>query len=183
MLERISTQRVHLKVALHREHLGHRVGNWCAGGEDNTASFVSGLYVLDLEKEVECALGGGLRQTGNARHLCHVEQVLEPLRLVDEEAVDSEFFECERVVLLAVRGECFEFRGKSLLHTLQFFHESCTAISALLANGGFDLINLRCDETATRAQRDRDFFETRMCNDNGIPIPGCNPAEQPGAVA
>src|SRR6266566_1046292 len=111
MLERIATQRVHLKIALHREHLGHRVGNWCAGGEDNTASFISGLYVLDFEKEVECALGGGLRQTRNPRHFCDVEQILKPLRLIDEESVDSEFFECECVVFLAVGRERFKLRS------------------------------------------------------------------------
>src|SRR6266480_3475946 len=133
MLERIATQRIHLKIALHREHLGHRVRNRRARSEDDTASLVAPLNVLDLEKQIECALRGGLRQTGNACHLCDVEEILEPLRLIDEKPIDSEFFECERVVLLAVRGECFEFRSKSLLDTLQFFHESCAAISALLA--------------------------------------------------
>src|SRR6266508_4027767 len=182
MLKRSATQRVHLKVALHREHLGHRVGNWCTGGEDNTASFISGLYVLDFEKEIECALGGGLWQTGNSAHLCDVEQILEPLRLIDEEPIDSEFFECERVVFLAIGGERFELCSKSLLHALQLFHESRAAIGTLLANGDFDFIDLCCDEISTRVQRDRDFFEARMCNDDGIPIPGCNPAEQTRAV-
>src|ERR1700726_3444860 len=118
MLERIATQRIHLKIALHREHLGHRVRDRRARSEDDTASLVARLNVLDLEKQIECTLRGGLWQTGNARHLCYVEQILEPLRLIDEEAVDSEFFECERVVFLFFGRKRFELCGKSLLHAL-----------------------------------------------------------------
>src|SRR6266496_3471058 len=111
MLERIVTQRVHLKKALHREHLGHCIGDGRAGGKYDTASFVSRLDVLNFEKQIECALGGSLRQTGNPRHLCDIEQILESLCLIDEEAVDSEFFKCERVVLLLVGRERFKLRS------------------------------------------------------------------------
>src|SRR5260370_1358245 len=45
MLERIVTQRVHLKVALHREHLGHCIRDWRARSKHHTATFVSGMAV------------------------------------------------------------------------------------------------------------------------------------------
>ena len=64
-----------------------------------------------LRKQIECALGCGLRQSGDARHLGDVEEILESLRLVDEEAIDSEFFKCERVVFLLIGRERFKFRG------------------------------------------------------------------------
>ena len=111
MLERIAAQRLHLQVALHREHLGHRVRDRRAGGEDDTAAFVPRLDVLNLEEKIEGALGCGLRQTGNACHFRDVEQILELVRLIDEEPVDSEFLECERVVFLLIGRERFEFRG------------------------------------------------------------------------
>ena len=105
MLELIAPQRVHLQVTLHGEHLSHRVGNRRAGGEDDAAAFVPRLDVLDLEEKIERALGCGLRQTGDARHLGDVEEVLELVRFVDEEPVDAEFLEGERVVLLVIGGE------------------------------------------------------------------------------
>src|SRR6266567_1351587 len=100
MLQRTAAQRIHLEITLHREHLSHCVRDRRARGENDTASSVARLDVLDLEKQIECALGGGLRQTGNARHLRDVKQILESLCLIDEESVDSELFECQRVVFL-----------------------------------------------------------------------------------
>ena len=137
MLKRIAAQRVHLQVTLHREHLGHRVRDRRAGGEDDTAAFVPRLDVLDLQEEIERAFGCSLRQSGDARHFRDVEQIFELVRFVDEEPVDAEFFERERVVFLLIGGERFEFRGEPLLHALQLFDEPRAAIGALLANRAF----------------------------------------------
>ncbi|MGH7684087.1 MAG: hypothetical protein ACREMT_07080, partial [Vulcanimicrobiaceae bacterium] len=89
MLERAATQRIHLQVTLHCEHFSHCVRDRRPGGEDHTASFVARLDMLNLKEKIERAFRSSLRQSGDARHFCHVKQILEPLRLVDEEAIDS----------------------------------------------------------------------------------------------
>ena len=133
---------LHLQVTLHREHLGHRVRDWRAGREHDAAAFVLLLDVLDLQEEIERALGCSLRQSGNARHFGDVEEIFEFVRFVDEEPIDSEFFERERVVFFLLGGKRFEFRGEALLHALQLFDKPSAAIGALLADCGFDFVDL-----------------------------------------
>ena len=54
--------------------------------------------MLNLEKQIESALGCGLPQARDARHLRDVEKVFELVRFVDEQPVDTEFLEGQRVV-------------------------------------------------------------------------------------
>ena len=60
----------------------------------------------------------------------------------------------------SVRRERFQLRGKSLLHALQFFHESRAAISAFFADGGFDFVDLRRDEVSARVQATPEFSQS-----------------------
>ncbi len=182
MLELIAPQRAHLQVALHREHLRHRVGNRRAGREDHATAFVLRLDVLNLEEHIECALGSGLRQTGNARHLRDVEEILELVRLVDEEPVDAKFLEGQRVVLLVVGGKRFELRRQPLLHPLQFLHQPCASLALLLPDRSFDFVKLLVDEGAACLHRYRDFLEARMGDDDAIPIPRRDAAEKPRSL-
>ena len=161
MLELIPSQRGHLQVTLHGEHLGHRVGNRRAGREDHAPTFVPLLNVLHFQKKIERTLGCRLQQTGDAGHLGDVEQILELVRLINEEPVNPEFLEGQRVVLLVLGGERFEFRGQPFFHPLQFRHEPRAAVALLLADGFFDFVNLPVNELATRLDRHGDFLEAR----------------------
>ena len=179
MLELVAPQRAHLQVALHREHLRHRVGNRRAGGEDHATAFVLRLDVLNLEEHIERALRCRLRKPGNARHLRDVEKVFELVRFVNEEPVDAKLLKGQRVVLFVLGGKTFQFRRQPLLHALQFLHQPCSPLAALLANGLFDFVNLLRDELFPRLHRQRDFLKARMGHNHSIPIPRGDAAEKP----
>ena len=82
MIEVMLLQILRLKIPLHREHLGHAIGDGCARGEDHASSAIERLHMAHLEKHVEGPLAGGLRQARDAGHLRQVEQILEVMRLV-----------------------------------------------------------------------------------------------------
>ena len=84
MMEVMLLQILRLKIPLHREHLGHAVGDGCARGEDHTPAAIERLNVAHLEKHIERPLAGGLRQARDPRHLRQIEKVLEVVRFIHE---------------------------------------------------------------------------------------------------
>jgi hypothetical protein len=46
-------KRVRLEIPLHGEHLGHAVGDGCAGGEHHAAAAVERLDVPHLQEHIE----------------------------------------------------------------------------------------------------------------------------------
>ena len=120
MLEMMTAQRVHLQVTLHCEHFGHRVGDRRAGRKDHPAAPVLFLDVLHLEEHVEGPLRRRLRQPGHPGHLGNIKQILEGLRLIDEQPVNAKFFKREGIILPMLRPERLDPALQALLRAFQF---------------------------------------------------------------
>ena len=105
MLQPLRLQRLHLEITLGGEHFRHAIGNRGAGGKNNAASAIPLLDMADLEQHVESALGSGLRQARDPRHLGDIKEILESLAFIDEDPVHAKLLEGEGVVFLMVRRE------------------------------------------------------------------------------
>ena len=182
MMEVMLLQIPRLKIPLHREHLGHAVGDGCARGQDHAPAAIERLDVPHLQIHVEGPLAGSLRQAGDARHLGNVKQIFEVLRFVHEQAIHAEFLESQRVVLLVLRGEGLQASLQSLLCPLDFLHQPAIRRVRVLAFDHFQLVKLFLEETFLRFACQRDAFETGVRDDDGIPIAGGDAAEQLLAV-
>jgi hypothetical protein len=69
--------------------------------------------IAALHEQVERALTAlAGRHAGDARHLRREEQALEVVRLVDDQHVDAEFLERERVVLALLVGRVRSFAAR-----------------------------------------------------------------------
>ena len=82
----IAAQRHRLQIALHGPHFGHRVRYRCSGREYHsrtTALLVH--HMARLHEHIEGTFRVGIRQTCNPRHFGEAVQVLEVVRLVDEQ--------------------------------------------------------------------------------------------------
>ena len=112
-----------LEIPLHRVHLRHRVGHRCAGGEHDAAAAIPLLDIADLQEHIEGPLRRCLRQAGDAGHFGDVEEILEIVGLVDEQAVDAKLLEGERVVLLMLGRKSFKPGLEPVLGRFQLFDE------------------------------------------------------------
>ena len=113
---------------------------------------------------------GARRQTGDAGHLRDAEQILELARLINEEPINAEFLEGQRVVLFVIGSKRFEFRGQPLFHPLQFLHEPRAALAPLLTDGFFDFVNLPVNECASRLHRHGDLLEAQSSVSSAVSL-------------
>ena len=178
VMQVVLLQVVRLQIPLHGEHLGHAVGDGRAGGEHHPAAAVQRLDVAHLQKHIERPFAGGLRQSGDARHLGDVKQILEIVRLVHEQPVHAEFLKGQRVVLLVLGGERLKFGFQPLLRLFEFLHHAAIGTVRVLAFDHFQLVKLLLEESFLRFARKRDALEAGVRDDDGIPIAGGDAAEQ-----
>ena len=177
-MEVMFLQILRLKIPLHREHLGHAVGDGCARGEDHAPAAIERLNVTHLEKHVEGPLAGGLRQSRDAGHLRQVEQIFEVMRLVDEQAVHAEFLERQCIVFPVLGGECLQPGFQPLFRALKFFHQPPIAVVRVLKPDDFQLVQLFLEEPALSVLAQWNTLEAGVCDDNSVPIAGGDAAEQ-----
>ena len=133
MLDAALLQKVRAEIAEHGVHLGHGVRDRRAGGEDDAAAAGDFADVAGLHVHVEGAVAVGVRQARDAVHFRRVEQVLIEVGLVDEDLVNAEFLEGDRVVFALAVGALLELGGEALLGFFQFLDDA--AIVALLGLG------------------------------------------------
>ena len=101
-------QPLRVEEALHRVHLDHRVGDRRAGGEGDAVAGVLLAQVAGLHVEVEGPLAAAGLDAGDALHLGRRFQVLEVMRLVDEDVIDAQLVEHQPVVLLVLGQQVFQ---------------------------------------------------------------------------
>ena len=121
MLQPTAFQSLGIEEFLHGVHFHHRVGDRRAGGESDAVAGVLLAQVAGFHIHVEGAFGTAGLDAGDAIHLGRRLQVLEIMRLIDEDMVNTKFIKNEPVVLL-VFGEqvfqAFDSRGLLLLDGL-----------------------------------------------------------------
>ena len=61
-------QVLRLHITLYGEYLGHAVGDWCAGGEDDAAAVVHGLNATNFQTHIEGTFTRRLGQSDDAGH-------------------------------------------------------------------------------------------------------------------
>jgi hypothetical protein len=111
MLQPAAPQPLGVEESLHRVHLDHRVGNRRAGGERHAVAGMLLVEVAGFHVHVEGPLGAAGLDAGDALHLGRRLQVLEIMRLVDEDVIDAEFVEHQPVILLVLGEQVFQAFG------------------------------------------------------------------------
>ena len=113
MLQPAALQPLGVEESLHRVHFDHRVGNRRAGGEGDAVAGVLLAQVAGFHVHVEGPLGAAGLDAGDALHLGRRLQVLEIMRLVDEDVIDAEFVEDQPVILLVLGEQVFQAFGSA----------------------------------------------------------------------
>ena len=160
MVKAVFLKFIRLEIPLHGEHLGHAVRDRCARGEDDASTAVHGLNVAHLEIHIESPFAGGLRQSGDARHLREIKQILEVVRLVHKNAVHTKFLESQRVVLFVLRGQSLKFGFEPLLCLFKFLNQTTIGTVGVFPSNHFQLVKLFVEETLLRVLGQRDALET-----------------------
>ena len=116
MLDAAASESLGIEEPLHRVHLDHRVGDRRAGGERHAVAGMLLVEIAGFHVEVEGPLAAAGLDAGDALHLGRRLQVLEIMRLVDEDVIDAQFVEHQPVVLLVLGQQILEpFRAGGLL--------------------------------------------------------------------
>ena len=117
MLQATALEPLGVEESLHRVHFHHGVGDRRPGGERHAVAGMLLAEVTRLHVDVEGPLGAAGLNAGDAVHLGRRLQVLEIMRLVDEDVIDAQFVEHQAVVLLVLGQQVFEafFPGGLLL--------------------------------------------------------------------
>ena len=102
------SQPLGVEEPLHRVHLDHRVGDRRAGGKRHAVAGVLLVQVAGFHVEVEGTLAAAGLDAGDALHLGRRLQVLEVMRLVDEDVIDAKFVEHQPVILLVLGQQVFQ---------------------------------------------------------------------------
>ena len=101
-------QALGVEEALHRVQLDHGVGDRRAGGERDAVAGMLAVQVAGFHAEVEGTLAAAGLDAGDALHLGRRLQVLEIMRLVDEDMIDAQLVEHQPVVLLVLGQQVFQ---------------------------------------------------------------------------
>lgn len=92
-------QRLVAEQALDREHLTESVGDWRAGGQHERAAGILGLDIAGLDIKVPGPLRSVRVDAFQCRHIGRKREFAEFLRLVDNDLIDANFRDREKVVL------------------------------------------------------------------------------------
>ena len=165
-------QSLGVEETLHRVHLHHRVGNRRAGGERHAVAGMLLAEVTGLHVHVEGPLAAAGLDAGDAIHLGRRLQVLEIMRLVDEDVIDAEFVEHQPVILLVLGEQVLQAFGSGGLLLLDGLDE--VAVGALGA-GMFaqQLVvfgDLLPQELLLVVARHADPLEAAVGDDDAVPL-------------
>ena len=108
MLDAAAFQPLGVEEALHRVHLDHRVADRRAGGEGHAVAGMPAVEIPGFHVKVEGAFAAAGLDARHAVHLGRRLQVLEEMRLVDEDMVNSKLVEHQPIVLLVLGEEVLE---------------------------------------------------------------------------
>ena len=167
-----------LEIPLHGEHFGHAVGDGRTRGEHNPSPAIEGLDMAHLQVHIEGPFAGGLRQAGNARHLGDVEQILKIVCLVHEHPIHAEFLESQRVVFFVFSGERLQTGHQTFLGAFKLLYKATIRCARVFPANHLQLVQLFLEEPALRILGEGNPLEAGVRDDDGIPIPGGDPAEK-----
>ena len=97
------SQPLRVEEALHRVELDHGVGDRRAGGECHAVAGMLLAEIAGFHVEVEARSRAAGLDAGDALHLGGGLEVLEVMRLVDEDMIDAQLVEHQPVILLVLR--------------------------------------------------------------------------------
>ena len=186
MLQTTARKALGVEEPLHRVHLHHRVGNRRAGGERHPVAGVLLVEVTGFHVHVEGSLGAAGLDAGDAVHLGGRLQILEIMRLVDENVIDAEFVEHQPVILLVLGKQVFQAFCSGGLLLLDGLDEiavgslGCRVFAKQLVVFG----DLLPEELLLVVPRHADPLETAVGDDDAVPLAaGDLGGEQLAAVA
>ena len=108
MFQAAGSQSLRVEESLHGVHLDHRVADRRAGGELTPWPGCCSSQVTRLHVHVEGPFAAAGLNAGDTLHLGRRLQVLEVMRLVDEDLIDAKFIEHQPVVFLVLGEQVLE---------------------------------------------------------------------------
>ena len=108
MLDAAALQTLGVEEPLDGVHLDHRVRDRRAGGKGHAVAGVPLVEIPGLHVEIKRALAPPGLDAGHAVHLGRGLEILEEVRLVNEDVIDAEFVKHQAVVLLVLGQKLFE---------------------------------------------------------------------------
>ncbi len=173
-------QLVVLQIALHGVQLGDRIADRRAGSKKGAAAVVTLLNVATFHEQVEGLFGAcQVAESGNTAQRSCDEEILELMRFIHKERIDTEIREADCLVL----GACIGLALQSLRHALLgLLHPLDGDAVALLRFHLYDrigqIVDLLLEQFAQRVIRHADLLERTVRDDDRIPVAGGNAAEQ-----
>lgn len=154
--------------ALDREHFSERIGDRGAGGENQCPAGVPRLDVAGFDIEIPGALRAVRVDALQCRHVGSERQLAEFLCLVDDDLVDTDFRDGQKIVLAG--GEAFEPILQTLLQPLETLTRD-TILAVDLGQQVLVKLKLVLDHLLFEGRRHGDKPEGRMRDDDRVP--GC----------
>ena len=164
-------QQIRLQVLLHDVHFAHGVHHRRSGGEHDAPAAVQLLEVSDLGVQVKCSLGAVLvAQARNIGHAGRVEQVLEIMSLVHEDAVYTELLKFDVVLILGGIGQLVDLGLKLLALLFQILDGKALAalLSLGLLDGPDDAVDLFLVQLPCKVGGDRQLLELLIADDDCV---------------
>ena len=161
-----------IEESLHGVHLDHRVADGRAGGKRHAVAGMLLAQVACLHVHVEGPLAAAGLDAGDALHLGRRLQVLEVMRLVDEDVIDAELVEDQPVVFLVFGKQVFEPFGPGGFLLLDRLHQIAVGAlgSGVLNQQLVIFFDLLQEKLLLVVTRHADPLERGMGDDDAVPI-------------
>ena len=166
-------QYVRLQIFLHDVHFRHAVHYRRCGSERNASSAVHPLKISHLCVKVKCPLGAvGVSKAGDILHARCILQVFEVVRFVHKQAVNTELFKINVILVLALGRQLsnlFLQLGFLLFHFL-YGDAFSLALRLFLCNSINDFIDLLLVKFLAVCRRHRDFFKLLIGENDRVKV-------------
>ena len=122
---------------------------------------------------------------GDAVHFRGVEQVLVEIGLIDEDLIDAQLLEGQRIVLPLAVGALLELGDEALLGFLQFLDQPPVVVlpGFGLEDRRLQLLNLFLNKALEQLVRHRQKLERAVRDDHGVIVAAGDPGHRPLPVA
>ena len=170
-------QQIRLQILLHDVHLAHGVHNRRSGSKYDATAAVQLLQIANLGVKVKRSLGAVLvAQTRNIGHGGGVEQILEVVGLVHEDAVHAQLLKVDVSFVLGAVGQLLDLGLQRFALLFQVLNGKAltTLLSLSFFNGPDHALDLLLVQFPCKVIGNRQSLELLIAYDHGVIIAVCN---------
>ena len=148
-----------LQIPHHRIQFRHAVGDRRACGKHHAAPARQLVKILAFGKQVAGFLRFRLRDTRHISQLCVQKKVLKIVRLINEKAVNAQFFKGHNIILAAVIIETLQPCFQPLARPFHLLDRKARRIPVHKAKLRGDLVDLALEHGRLPLRRQRDLLK------------------------